>query len=139
MKSNLPVVRLPGSGARVWTGLAFRNAFGDILSFQLLNGHGEGVGAFSMDSGNLLQLPLVADSVPAEDAGAFDAFGKACLEAQGKRSPLIAGLFYDNSPAANEFNGGRGFWGIQSGKDGFLLAVADSEADARAFVAGVNR
>lgn len=138
MKSNLPVIHLP-SGSRIWTGLAYRNPHGDILSFQLLSERGTAVGHLSMDSGTALQLPLIADSVPADDAEAFEAFGRAAMEAQGGRAPLVADYFYPTSPGANAFNEGKGFWGVQSGKAGPLLAIADSEADAREFVAGVNR
>ena len=138
MKSNLPVIHLP-SGPRIWTGLAYRNPHGDILSFQLLSEQGTAVGHLSMDSGTAFQLPLIADSVPHHEAEAFEAFGRACMEAQGGRRLLFAEYAYPSSPNAEQFNAGKGFWHIQSGLAGPMLAIAESEADAREFVAGVNR
>lgn len=138
MKSNLPVIRIP-SGSRIWTGLAYQTPCVDMLTFQLLNGHGEAVADYSMDGGTLSGLPRFAPSVSADEAEEFEAFGRAAMDAQGKRVPLVVDYYYATSPGANAFNGGKGFFGIQSGKAGPLLAIADSEADALAFVAGVNR
>jgi len=138
MKSNLPVIHLP-SGPRIWTGLAYQTPCVDMLTFQLLNGHGEAVADYSMDGGTLSGLPRFAPSVSADEAEEFEAFGKACLEANGGRKLLFAEYAQPTSPLANEFNGGKGVWHIQSGIAGPFVALADSEEDARAFVAGVNR